>query len=478
MNKKQLTGLMSSFLLSCFMLGCSSDDFKDVDGKAPTIDLVTDHIQSEVGRAFKISGTITDNDGIRSIRLENEQLNLDKTINLSDIYEKTLTSYDLDYSFKTPATLTGDNFAIRVTVTDLGGRTIESTILLTMDGDFTNPVFITVPDANITVLIKDQTKLNLRFSVQDDKALDHISVSIPSLNYTKTIAVTGKTYNYSDVVTMPSSVGTYAMTISAVDKFKLTTTQNCTINVSEMPDFDKMYLTDVSDAALLNSDVFGIPSIIDHTGAYTYTARYYSEAAGTKIRFIPQKTDFSPICFGIDPDNTSLLTDDPDVSQPIVLPTGKEYYEITFNVKTGKYSYKTYVPENPLPQAIGSDYLLDPAQPQYVIPFQIGLVGKGLPGNDTWSPSNITPLIQDKDNPYLFSTTMSLTAGTKMEFIIHNKHDWGWWDYCFWRFDSKTDIEKCVWKGGDNASVTIKTTGKYMFKFDAHLKRARFYPIN
>ena len=273
MNKKQLTGLMSSFLLSCILVGCSSDDFKDVDGKAPTIELVTDHIQSEVGRAFKISGTITDNDGIQSIRLQNEELDLDKTIDLSDIYDETLTSYYLDYSFKTPSTLTGDNFAIRVTVTDLGGRSTEQTILLTMDGDFTNPTFTTVPDANITVLIKTQTKLNLRFSVQDDKALDHINISIPTLNYNKTVAVTGKTYNYSDVVSMPSEVGTYTLTISAVDKFNLTTTQNCTINVSEMPDFEKMYLTDVSDATLLNSDVFGVPSIIDHTLLHQYSVR-------------------------------------------------------------------------------------------------------------------------------------------------------------------------------------------------------------
>ena len=72
-----------------------------------------------------------------------------------------------------------------------------------------------------------------------------------------------------------------------------------------MPDFPKMYLADVATVEELNSDIFGVPMVINHTGEYQYRARYYNKAAGTEIFFLPQKTDFTPICFGLDPeDNT------------------------------------------------------------------------------------------------------------------------------------------------------------------------------
>ena len=39
---------------------------------------------------------------------------------------------------------------------------------------------------------------------------------------------------------------------------------------------------------------------------------YYNENAGTQICFLPQKTDFSPICFGPDMQTEGLLGDDPE----------------------------------------------------------------------------------------------------------------------------------------------------------------------
>jgi hypothetical protein len=245
-----------------------------------------------------------------------------------------------------------------------------------------------------------------------------------------------------------------------------------------MPDFPKMYLADVDDASLMNSDIFGIPMLIEHTGEYTYKARYYSEAAGTKIRFVPQKTDFSPICFGIDPEDNSLLTDDPDVSLPIVL-SGKGYYEIDFNVKTGVYTVTPYVPTD-TPVAIGSPMYLDDTQPDAgTIPLQIGLVGDGIPGAGNWSPAEPLILTQDSENKFLFSVTMTFEAGNTIGFIIQTQHSWGWWPDPFWRWDRADDPEYNIANGGENPGEwAIKTSGKYMFKFDSHLLRSKFYPIN
>lgn len=480
MYKRKITTLLLSLFILYSVTGCSNDDddFTDVDGQSPTIALTTEHIRSEAGREFLITGKVEDKDGIRSIRLVSSALELDKTIDLLTIYEELKYSYDLSYKFKTAKTFTGDNITITVTVTDVGGRSTESSLLLTMDGDFTAPTFKAAPDAEVTVLIKEDTKFNLKFSAEDDKALDYVEVSIPEISYSKKLVADGKSISHNEAITLPSSAATYNLKIVAVDKAGLITTKETLIAVSEMPDFQKMYLVDVSDAALMNSDVFGIPMLIERVKEYTYKARYYSEAAGTEIRFVPQKTDFSPICFGLDPDDDSILTDEPDRSLPLVLPTGKAYYEIEFNTRTSEYSVKTYTPTDK-PVAIGTPMYLDGAGSE-TIPLEIGLVGAGLPNAGNWNTAQPYPLKLDSSNPYLFSAEMTLSAGDEVEFIIQTKHSWGWWPEPFWRWNvNGADPEYNVSNGGENpAKWKISTSGKYMFKFDTHLLRSRFYPIN
>jgi len=317
----------------------------------------------------------------------------------------------------------------------------------------------------------------------DNKALDYLKIVVPELNISDSIPVGGvKELETIKSYTFPSTTAKYKMSVTAVDKFANKVVRNSTISVSQMPDFAKMYLTDVTDVKQLTSDLFGVPILIEHIGAYQYRARYYSEAANTKVRFIPQKTDFSPICFGTSPDNENVLTDEPDYSQPIVLPS-KGYYVITFNTQTGAYSVNPYNPTD-TPLAIGS--LINLNGTNYAdgtIPFQLGLAGKGLPGVAEWSPSDPFMLTQDANNKFLFYGQMNLTAGTKVEFTITPKHSWGWWIEPYWRFENgDTDSGENEFNTKNNGHnmtpVTVTKTGKYMFKFDTHLLRSRLYPID
>ena len=91
-------------------------------------------------------------------------------------------------------------------------------------------------------------------------------------------------------------------------------TESC---VSDLVDFEKMYLADVNSAAELTSDVYGVPMLVDHVGEFQYRARYYNQKPGTGIRFIPQKTDFVPLCFGVD-EKTGLLTRKASDAKPSV----------------------------------------------------------------------------------------------------------------------------------------------------------------
>lgn len=458
---------------------CSDDDgnFTAVDDQNPVITLATDHLQTEPGREFTIAGEVTDADGIRSIRLVNDGMNLDKTINLLELYPDTLFhTYQLAYNYTASADWTEDmQFPVEITAEDVVGNTTVVEQLISPDGDFTAPEFTSAPSQNITVLLQNP-KLTLNCSMSDNKALKYIKVSVPGLGINDSVTISGTAYDFKKVYTLPQTETSYEMTLTVGDTSDNTATSTSTINVSEMPDFEKMYLADVTDASQLTSDLFGVPMLIEHTGSYQYTAHYYNQKAGTGIRFIPQKTDFNPICFGIDPNTNNTLTSDPSQAQPIVLPE-VGYYEIKFNAVTGEYSVSTYTPKStPFPQ--GEHVTINGIDETY----QLALAGAGLPGVGNWSTADPLLLTQDAKNKYLFYTEYKLTKGTEVEFTITPKDASGWWIEPYWRFENGNNDSKeneyNTKNGGNNMTkVTVPTDGTYRFEFDTELLRSRFYLV-
>lgn len=512
------------------VIGCSDNTtYPDVDGKDPVATLKTTHIQSGAGHDFTIEGTLTDADGITSIKLDCADLNLNKVINLLDIYGEPKTSYDLKYKFSIQPDEIGEQFTIKVTVFDVGGRFTSQDILVTMDGDFEDPKFTIVPKGKVTVLVKSEPKYNLNFIVTDDRGLDYVTVDIQGVNDFEHKSIDADSSNpttlqVSEVIALPGDVvDEYPVTITAVDLQGNQTSSEFTISVSEMPDFEKMYLADVTTVEELNSDIFGVPMVINHTGEYEYTAYYYNKTAGKGIFFLPQKTDFTPICFGLDPEDNSKLTDDPLLSKPIVLEEAGVYYEIKINVK--EYSYnivRTYTPSqatDPLPDRYSDHYgelvfaLWDDQEaPAPNANFYIG-----------WgtSPKNVdtdkTFFAQDPNNKHLYyypadGQSWSLSEGTKLEnLVITNPHPHDWWDRVSWRNDDGAErfgyynksaqnaygIEgyyvNQYWVEDGNANMTfddgspvtdikfdieVLKTGNYRFEFDAHLGRGKIVPVN
>ncbi len=471
-------------LLMIGLYSCEENDkWSVVDGADPELFLNYEKISTEPGQKIVISGKAKDADGLSMISLTCKDLYLNKNIDLIQIYKEPKTEYDIDYSYVLSQNEIGDSFSILVTAIDVLGNKTSKTLTITLDADFFPPTFSVTPSSNLTVLIKEETAFTLRFSVEDNKAIDNIVVSIPEASYSNEIdAEETKSFEFAERITLPSTPGTYNLSITATDRAGQSTTAKSKITVSELPDFSKMYLTDVANVADLNSAIMGVPTLIDRVGEFQYRARYYNQTSNTEIFFIPQKTDFSPICFGLDPYDSNILTDDPETAKPFILTETEVYYDITFNTKDNSYSVSTYPissATNKLPQPIGSDYYLDPGQPEFIVPFQIGLLG--LPG--AGGPSDVIILNQDAVNPNLFSATVNgLEAGTKLNFIIHNKHDWGWWDYCLYRVDNSDEPEKFIYGGADApvkpadiwAKPEVKSSGNYIFWFDAHLERGKF----
>ena len=252
--------------LALWTTGCSDDDgYSDVDGQIPTMTLVTDHIESGAGHRFTIEGSLADQDGIVSVNLQCADLYLNKTIDLVEIYGAPQTEYELSYSYDLKRDEIGERFTVKVTVTDAGGREVSQDVLITMDGDFENPTFTIAPGKEVTVLIKDETKFNLNFTVKDDRILDYVLIEIPGVEgfESRRIEAGGQsTLSFTEKIILPNEVKSYDVTLTAVDARGNQTVTNSTISVSEMPDFPKMYLADVATVEELNSDIFGVPMVI------------------------------------------------------------------------------------------------------------------------------------------------------------------------------------------------------------------------
>lgn len=518
-----LAGLIAASAIGFWSCN-SDDDWGTVDGAAPTIDLTTAHIKSATGRTFTVAGNVKDNDGISTIRLYCPALYLNKTINIIDIYGEPKKSYDLAYSFPIASDESGDNFSIEVTVTDVCGQTKQETLLVTMDGDFENPAFATAPGADVTLIMKARTTYTLNLTVTDDQALDYLTIEIPTLaDYVVPVKVDCggvKSFDYSAKIAFPNVETSYGMILTVVDKEGKMTTTKSTINVSsKVPDYTNLWLADVSTAAELNSDIFGVPMFVDHavdavTGdsiPYTYVARYYNQKAGTKVWFLGQKTDFSPVCYGCDATDPSLLSDDETSMQGITLDEAGVYYRITFNIKNYTMTKETY----PISEALSACRvdLYNTAsfdvwgEGSWLYNFSFGYLNSG--------PSGVVSFVQDSKNPNLFyledpiqfDADNNLSAnddGTyTTNFIIHNYHPGGWWDVCCWKPNSKTDPEFWPWWGNNSQLVTegwedwpgyytvrkqgdkwckvvVPTSkfGKYRLWFDSHLERAKLVPAN
>lgn len=480
-NHSLLAALLAMTAVT-FATSCSDDDnFSDVDGKAPTIALETDHIQTEAGRQFTIAGQVKDADGIRSIRLQNSDMLLDKTINLLELYGDSLIyDYKLAYKYTSKKDWTdSSSFPVNITVEDIGGRTTSATLTVSADGDFTNPEFSVAPSGELTVLVQNP-KLTLGFTVTDNKRLDYIQVECPALGINDRIDAAGQAeLQVKKVYEVPGEKQSCLLTVTAYDKFNNKVMAQSTVNVDEMPDFEKMYLADVESAKDLTSDVYGVPMVIDHTGPYEYTAHYYNQKAGTKVRFIPQMTDFEPICFGVDPSDNSVLINDASSALGIEL-NEVAYYEIKLNIVTGAYSVKTYEPTTEKMTLDGST-TIDFGDGSGAQPAQICLAGGGLPGTPSWTTNQNNDafiLSQDAANKYLLYRECELEAGTEIEYTISQTHWWGWWPEPYWRFDGSEFNEKNVKNGGDNMKKSkVPATGKYRIEFDYHLLRSRIIPV-
>ena len=474
--------LLLVFVLGLFsLIGCRGNDTPLlVDNNPPQLQLTASTIHAAQGRTIVLTGIISDGVGIKSINLKNDDWYLDKTIVLTqDSLHKT---YQLSYQFLVPLNAPNTPETIQVTVTNVGGKTTSGTINVLEDGDFVPPTINITGSVNdgVTLVPAPSDHFNIQLTVNDDRRLGYLTVKAPSLGLNDSIGnIPGKTYTYTNnSIPIPQVQASYVFTIAVADSAGNIVTKTLNVQVKVSWDFDKMYLSDVSSASLLTSDLFGVPMLVNKTAPFTYQALYFCEAPNTSIKFLAQKTAFGPNCFGVDPNNSGKLTNNVNAAG-IVLPS-VGYYKITFSTDPSNLSYSVST----------FDPMTDPNRPSVFVVNStvvnqtdgsvavLGLVGIGFADcpNMNWSPAQIgnypeLQLKQDPTYPYRWTTTVTLQGN--VQFIISPQDNWNWWPSPFWRFDTSVDPEMTIMGGGNNLNMTVPTKTTYKFTWDEYLNRAK-----
>lgn len=520
------------------LTACSNDnEWKDVDGAVPALTLSTSHERTEAGRSIKIAGKVTDNDGIATIDLVCHELNLNKTINLIEIYGEPKKEYDLDYAFKIQEDQPGDDFNIEITVTDVGGRKEKQYLRVTLDADWTPPYFTTSPDAEVIVLIKEKTSFNLKFSVADNRVVDYVEIDVVDVTdgeenakqvdgFPRRVEGNGTAkFDFSEKLELPSKAANLLATVTAYDKEANESAHSATfkslIKVQELQDMEKMWLCDVENEDDLNSDIFGVPVLCDHVGPYQYEIRYYNEKAGTEVCLLGQKGSFGPLCFAPSKDNASVLGDNPDEVNRIKLSQANSYYLLKFDTFNGTYSVESY----------SVDSAIDPVMHMHFGGDDLNTWWGGWDTDAWWQefyfgpmsdgPRDVLKMTQDAKNSHIYVyEDWKLSKGDRLHFVIHNWHHDGWWNLATWRVDDSEDPGKFMyygnvhpdnphykgnadyfqwkykgavdldkWQGDESYRKqfvpdnwvdiqSIERGGTFKLIFDAHTERARLVPQN
>jgi len=462
------------------LVGCKKDssvDWPSQDKASPELNLVVSTIHSDQERNIEIKGQLTDDLGIQTINLKDAEWFFDKTI---QVYKDSLIkSYSLDYFFKVPKDAAEKEHQIVLTVTDMAGKTTTKTVKVYMDGDFNAPTIAINGVTDGAVLIPAPgDKFNLNFACSDDRRMGYFVIKEASLGLNDSItSLSSKTYNYTNNnLVIPLAKANYTFQIAVGDSAGNRIERTVRTSVQVDWDFPNMYLSDVATVDELNSDLFGVPMVVDKTAAYTYSAVYFSSKANTQIKFLAQKTNFTPHCFGIDPSNSNKLINSAAKALPIILPE-VGYYKILFNTNPDILSYSV--------QKI--DPMADPNRPDlyvtntsvapdkgYVGP--LGIAGEGFVNRPGWSPAAIgtyPDMKFNQDPTYLYHWTTTVTVSGNVKFTLTPEHPWGWWPNPFWRQDSN-NAEKSVFGGGSNVTFAAPSQATtYVFTFDMYLNRMK-----
>ncbi len=462
--KKYQFYLIALLLSSLTIVNCEDSDSIEVDS-TPLFDEVSEGVESLPGLNVTFEAVVSDPAGIKYVNIKYEPWFLDKTI----VKDSLPTSYTLRYNFIVPqGEVVGSTHTIPITITNSGGKSTMKEIVVLLDKDVAAPVVnVMSPLDGSTVFINDDNEIEFNITCED-RSLVKFEITSSLLN--EVVPLSGTTTTYTKSLNVETT-GTYPFKISVTDANGNVTTKTVDVNVFDKLKFTKMFITNETEELALASYIFGNPqatqpSAVVEEKDFVFTTKFYAETTMTKVRFIPQKTSFSPFALGADPNAVGKLAIGSNASvSPIILEqTG--YYEIKLDLRDLSYTITPYTPSS-------TTY------------SNVYIIGRGVrvgtsttcfkPDGTTvlcWNFASGKPFVVDPANPHRWTLDVTFEdqpndAGVNGFILNANASGWN----PFWRFDNKDLPDAAVFNGGVEYVYGPEKFGNYKLTFDTHLNR-------
>jgi len=460
---KKLSFLFLLTFFAIFFTGCQNDEADFPSSDNPTVAVSTTEIYGAPNRKFEIKATLADDLGLKNVRIQIPELNLDKVINFAT--DPLLTSYNLSYLFEVPADRgVSEAFVIKLTITDVSGNSVDQDINLRLDGEFSAPAInMITPKEGAVVLLSSSNQLPVNFVVNDDSGIDYVQVKCAALGIDEMVQLTGapQSYTFNKTYTLPVTAASYVLSITARDKFAIPNTGTLNLNVVATNEYPAIYLCDQPKGTNLTTDAVGVPMYFHEKTGQDFEFKYYADSNNKEIYFLGQEADFAPHCFGLN--GSGNLVDNVTAS-PIVLPT-KGYYKIKVNPSTLAYTVTKYTPTSKVWADVANGVWNDNEALRK--PF-VSVCGEGVKDAnwDTWNGwvQAGLHLVNNSDNPYQLVGEVTLT-GSSVKITFSGQ----WWNPQ-WRLIKNGIATMSPGENGNGAYSAA--AGVYKVILDTELERA------
>lgn len=424
------------------VLASCSDDADHVPGLWTDGDV----IETFPGDTVHIKGQVSNYIGINSVTINCEDWGITKVYDLKAHKPKV---FNYDYALIVPENATFDS-ELKVSVSDKEGSENKRTITLKYKPDTEAPQLEGGLPAQTSVEFNTTTgnaTHTMNLTATDDRSLKQAVIAIPSLNFSETIAMQGRSFALNKPLTLEKA-GSFPMTITLEDNGG--NSQTYTTELVVMPkededpisDYGMMWMFPAQENADDYIDGFFIP--MNRKEAYQYQGSFYAGHDGYKLYIVPTKSTTKDV-FGVSPYVSSKLMNKTGYVVPITIEKAG-YYGLWIDIQNHTYSL----------------WALDTSKAYTGV---LTLSGTGFKDFGDWG----TPSTAMTRNGYRYTQTVSQNGdyAGKRNYYAANTATWGY-ILRFWGDDSTG----CGWwedtagSGGAVGSYSSSYNGKVEVTFD------------
>ncbi len=419
-NLLQAKGKILMILLSILMfVACEKEN--DIP---PGLSVEISDIETFPGDEIFLKGMVSAENGIKSIKLICDGIELEKVYDLKSQSPKV---FRFSYLYTIPESMSEDlDDVLSIIVEDVDDNVTTKEISVKFLPDTTDPWFVSLPPNPASVdfdVIEEKADYTLNVEMSDDRELSKLFVSIPDIGFEKEVTLDGLTQKESMSIQFLTT-GTYSGTIKVEDKVGNYKENNITFIV--LPKEDEDPIDDYAQMYVVNADedpsayVLGYYKYMERTGAYTYTTKFYAANNDTKIAFVPTQ-NITADYFGVSPYVSTKLINKNGYALPINI-ADKGYYTIEVNIEQKTYSITSYTPQTPEYTGV------------------LNVTGEGFDFAN-WTMSTDMAKV-DAANPYLYSVEVGVSYSAEFEVL-----------FCF-----TNSSWSPIWRptGNEGSSTTVK----------------------